>query len=146
LIKATARSSRGIATLQSKHISGKSRRDVMARQGDSRMAPREFEKGMKRDLAKEMTYTDYLQLDRLLSCQQTLSTPSHHDEMLFIIIHQTTELWLKLAVHEIKASLDAVHRGDLAMAFKILARVKIIQAQLFEQWSVLTTLTPSEYI
>jgi tryptophan 2,3-dioxygenase len=109
------------------------------------MAEREIEDGMKRDLAKEMTYSDYLQLDRLLDCQQPQSSPEHHDEMLFIIIHQTTELWFKLIVHELTNALARVHADDLSPAFKILARVKNIQRQLFDQWAVLATLTPSEY-
>jgi tryptophan 2,3-dioxygenase len=92
-----------------------------------------------------MTYTQYLRLDELLACQTPLSTPPHHDELLFIIQHQTTELWLKLVVHELRAALVAVESDDLEPAFKILARVKHIQQQLFNQWSVLETLTPSEY-
>jgi tryptophan 2,3-dioxygenase len=95
--------------------------------------------------AAGMTYTEYLQLPTLLGCQHTLSTPPHHDELLFIIQHQTTELWLKLIVHELRAALDRVAADDLEPAFKILARVKHIQANMFQQWSTLETLTPSEY-
>lgn len=106
---------------------------------------RAIEGGMPTDLSGTMTYTSYLQLDRLLDCQRTLSDPPHHDELLFIVIHQTTELWFKLLVHELKAVLAALRDDDASMALKILARVKNIQRQLFDQWNVLETLTPSEY-
>jgi tryptophan 2,3-dioxygenase len=109
------------------------------------MSDRSIESGMKPAGTAGMTYTQYLRLDELLACQTPLSTPPHHDELLFIIQHQTTELWLKLVVHELRAALVAVEADDLEPAFKILARVKHIQQQLFNQWSVLETLTPSEY-
>lgn len=92
-----------------------------------------------------MTYADYLQLDKLLDCQNPMSTPVKHDELLFIIIHQTSELWMKLILHELRAARQYVQDDDLEPAFKVLARVKHIQAQLIAQWSVLATLTPSEY-
>jgi tryptophan 2,3-dioxygenase len=95
------------------------------------------------DLAADTSYGGYLGLDRLLSAQQPRS--SHHDEMLFIIQHQTSELWMKLIIHELAAAIAHVKSDDLAPCFKILARVKQIQRQLFEQWAVLETLTPSEY-
>jgi tryptophan 2,3-dioxygenase len=95
------------------------------------------------DLAADTSYGGYLGLDRLLSSQQPRS--SHHDEMLFIIQHQTSELWMKLMIHELAAAIAHVKGDDLAPCFKILARVKQIQRQLFEQWAVLETLTPSEY-
>jgi len=95
------------------------------------------------DLAAETSYGGYLGLDRLLAAQQPRS--SHHDEMLFIIQHQTSELWMKLMIHELAAAIAHVKSDDLAPCFKILARVKQIQRQLFEQWAVLETLTPSEY-
>src|SRR2546423_2725669 len=98
------------------------------------------------DFRDRMTYSGYLQLGLLLSAQRPLSSPPHHDEMLFIIQHQTTELWFKLVVHELKAALKLVAADQLEPTFKILARVKHIQAQLFNQWSVLATLTPSEYV
>ncbi|MCB9666332.1 MAG: tryptophan 2,3-dioxygenase [Alphaproteobacteria bacterium] len=107
---------------------------------------REIEAEMGAAPSGELTYAGYLQLDRLLSCQQTLSPGPHHDELLFVIIHQTTELWFKLALHELRAALAAVEADDLATAFKILARVKHIQRCLFDQWGVLETLTPSEYV
>ena len=95
------------------------------------------------DLAADTSYGGYLGLDRLLAAQQPRS--SHHDEMLFIIQHQTSELWMKLMIHELAAAIAHVKSDDLAPCFKILARVKQIQRQLFEQWGVLETLTPSEY-
>jgi tryptophan 2,3-dioxygenase len=95
------------------------------------------------DLAAETSYGGYLQLGALLSAQRPRS--SHHDEMLFIIQHQTSELWMKLMIHELAAAIEHVKGDLLAPCFKILARVKQIQRQLFEQWAVLETLTPSEY-
>lgn len=97
------------------------------------------------DFNDRMTYGGYLHLERLLSAQHPLSQPQHHDEMLFIIQHQTSELWFKLVLHELRAALQAVRSDQLEPCFKILARVKHIQAQLVAQWSVLATLTPSEY-
>src|SRR5947207_12323198 len=97
------------------------------------------------DFSDRMTYAGYLQLDQLLAAQKPLSEPVHHDEMLFIIQHQTTELWFKLLLHELRAAVRFVQADDLEPSFKILARVKHIQAQLVNQWSVLATLTPSEY-
>src|SRR4051812_2832240 len=108
-------------------------------------ANRDFEPGIHTDLKDRMTYTGYLHLDRLLSAQEPLSKPEHHDEMLFIIQHQTTELWFRLIVHELTAAIESVREDRLEPCFKILARVKNIQAQLVSQWSVLSTLTPSEY-
>ncbi len=91
-----------------------------------------------------LNYGGYLQLHTLLSAQKPLS--SHHDELLFIIQHQTSELWFKLILHELRAALVHVRRDELEATFKILARVKHIQAQLVSQWAVLATLTPSEYL
>jgi tryptophan 2,3-dioxygenase len=91
-----------------------------------------------------MSYGDYLHLDRLLDAQHPLS--SNHNEMLFIIQHQTTELWMKLAIHELKAAIAHVRNDDLPPAFKMLARVSRIMAQLIQAWDVLSTLTPSEYL
>src|SRR5207344_1374709 len=95
------------------------------------------------ELAAETSYGGYLELARLLSAQRPRS--SHHDEMLFIIQHQTAELWMKLLLHELAAAVEHVKADRLAPCFKILARVKQVQRQLFEQWAVLETLTPSEY-
>ena len=104
-----------------------------------------MEPGIRSDLADRMTYAGYLQLDRLLDAQKPLSSPVHHDEMLFIIQHQTSELWFKLAIHELQAALELLKKDDLEPCFKIIARVKNIQAQLYNQWAVLSTLTPTEY-
>src|SRR5438105_6495298 len=104
-----------------------------------------LDQGVVTDFQDRMTYAGYLQLDRLLSAQQPLSQPPHHDEMLFIIQHQTSELWFKLILHELRAAIAHVRRDDLEPVFKILGRVKHIQAQLVSQWAVLATLTPSEY-
>jgi len=105
---------------------------------------REIESTIHTDLRDEMTYSGYLALDTLLASQHPRS--DHHDEMLFIIIHQTTELWFKLVIHELTAVLNHIDADELESAFKILARVKHIFSQLIDQWSVLATLTPSEYI
>jgi tryptophan 2,3-dioxygenase len=102
--------------------------------------------GMYTDLKNKLDYSGYLHLEEVLSAQQPLSRPQHHDEMLFIIQHQTTELWFKLMIHELKEALRMVAADQLEPSFKILARVKHIQAQLLNQWSVLATLTPSEYV
>lgn len=109
------------------------------------MAQREFEPGIETDLRGKTTYPVYLALDQLLSAQHPLSNPVHHDEMLFIIQHQTSELWMKLIIHELQAALENVRRDALSPCFKILSRVKQVQRQLFEQWGVLETLTPTEY-
>lgn len=109
------------------------------------MAKRELEPGLESDLADRMSYGGYLQLDTLLSAQKPLSQPPHHDEMLFIIQHQVSELWLRLMIHELRAAMLHIRRDELEPCFKILARVKNIQAQLFNMWGVLATLTPTEY-
>ncbi len=101
--------------------------------------------GFITDLVPETSYGGYLRLDRLLSAQEPRSHPPHHDEMMFIIQHQTSELWMKLMIHELTAAIAHVRSDRLDPCFKILARVKQIQRQLFEKWSVLETLTPSEY-
>jgi tryptophan 2,3-dioxygenase len=110
------------------------------------MEPRKLESSIHTDLAGKMTYGRYLGLEQLLSCQHPLSSPAHHDELLFIIQHQTTELWFKLMIHELTAAVEAVRRDQLEPCFKVLARVKQIQGVLATQWGVLTTLTPSEYM
>ena len=97
------------------------------------------------DFSERMSYGSYLELDTLLSAQSPQSKPEHHDEMLFIIQHQTTELWLKLVIHELVAARDLIAGDNLSMELKRIARVKHIQRTLTEQWSVLATLTPSEY-
>lgn len=110
------------------------------------MAHRDLEPGIETDLADRMTYSGYLKLDKILSAQLPLSDPPHHDEMLFIIQHQTSELWLKLMIHELRAACVWIRDDNLEPCFKILARVKHILTQLTNQWSVLATLTPSEYL
>jgi tryptophan 2,3-dioxygenase len=107
---------------------------------------RHVEDGVTRDLRGRLTYAGYLDLDRLLAAQHPLSQPEHHDELLFIVQHQTSELWMKLIIHELDAVLRFLSEDDLGPAQKGLARVKQIQRQLFEQWGVLATLTPSEYV
>ena len=107
---------------------------------------RKLEEGIKLDVDLKDNYGGYLRLEQVLSAQVPLSNPAHHDEMLFIIQHQVSELWLKLIIHELKAAIENIVQKKLDIASKILARVKQIQKQLFEQWAVLETLTPSEYI
>ena len=106
---------------------------------------RELDQDIVRDFSARMSYASYLQLPTLLSAQQPVSTPEHHDEMLFIIQHQTTELWLKLVLHELRSAAAWLRSDDLGSALKAIARVKHIQKTLTEQWSVLATLTPTEY-
>jgi tryptophan 2,3-dioxygenase len=105
---------------------------------------RPIEDGVATDLRGELTYAGYLQLPTLLSAQQPVS--DHHDEMLFIVQHQVTELWLKQLIHELRSAIALVEADDLSPALKRLARVKAIQRQMFEQWAVLATLTPVEYV
>ncbi|QDH71098.1 tryptophan 2,3-dioxygenase [Marilutibacter alkalisoli] len=107
---------------------------------------RELESGIHTDLAGRMSYGGYLHLDRLLSAQEPVTDPPHHDELLFIIQHQTSELWMKLMIHELGAALDHLRRDQVWQCQKGFARCKQILRQLTEQWSVLETLTPSEYM
>ncbi len=107
---------------------------------------REVEPGVTRDLRGRLTYAGYLDLGKLLNAQHPLSEPEHHDELLFIIQHQTSELWMRLIIHELEQVLSRLAADDLGPAQKGLARIKQIQRQLFEQWGVLATLTPSEYV
>jgi tryptophan 2,3-dioxygenase len=93
----------------------------------------------------DLTYGSYLHLDEILHAQHPVSVPEHHDELLFILQHQTSELWLKLVRHELRAVQRQIAADELRPALKGLARVKHIQRTLTEQWSVLATLTPSEY-
>jgi len=107
---------------------------------------RDLEAGIQTDLNGQITYGGYLHLETLLSAQQPLSQPPHHDEMLFIVQHHVAELWMKLMLHELTAAVTYLQRDDVDACLKILARVKQVQRQLFEQWAVLETLTPSEYL
>jgi tryptophan 2,3-dioxygenase len=95
------------------------------------------------DFSKDMSYGDYLQLDRILSAQAPRSPD--HNEMLFIVQHQTSELWMKLMLHELEAAIDHLAADHLPEAFKMLARVSRIMEQLVHAWDVLATMTPPEY-
>ncbi|MFO1351648.1 MAG: tryptophan 2,3-dioxygenase [Gammaproteobacteria bacterium] len=96
------------------------------------------------DLGQSLSYSQYLHLDRLLDCQKPLSTA--HDEVLFIVIHQTSEIWMKLMLHELGAA-RALIAGDLLdPVFKMLARVQRIQEQLIQSWNILATMTPHDYL
>jgi tryptophan 2,3-dioxygenase len=95
------------------------------------------------DLGASQSYGDYLQLDRLLDCQKPNSY--EHDEMMFIVVHQNSELWMKLLLHELANVMECVRRDDLDPSFKMLARVSRVQQQLLAVWDVLSTMTPFEY-
>ena len=95
------------------------------------------------DFSKSMSYGDYLQLDAILTAQKPRSPA--HDELLFIVQHQTSELWMKLMLHELRAAIRCVAEDDLSSAFKMLARVSKIMEQLVHAWDVLATMTPPEY-
>ena len=99
--------------------------------------------GARLDFEGAMSYGDYLGLDALLSAQRPLS--ADHNEMLFIVQHQASELWMKLMIHELAAARERVRHDDLQPAFKMLSRVARIMAQLNQSWDVLSTLTPAEY-
>jgi len=105
---------------------------------------RPLEQGIHQDFNNDMSYGDYLQLSQVLSAQKPLS--GEHDEMLFIIIHQTSELWLKLAGHELQSAINYIKAEDFGPAFKVIARVKQIFMQLTQSWNILSTLTPSDYL
>jgi tryptophan 2,3-dioxygenase len=95
------------------------------------------------DFRKDMSYADYLKLDDLLGCQSPLT--EHHDETLFIVIHQASELWIKLCLHEITAAMAQIRAGDLGIAFKMMARVARVQSNLIQSWEILSTMTPFDY-
>jgi len=95
------------------------------------------------DFRKTMSYGDYLQLRTLLDCQTPLS--GAHDETLFIVIHQASELWIKLCLHEIAAAIGQIRKGELGPAFKMMARVSRVQALLIQSWEILSTMTPFDY-
>ncbi|PWJ83807.1 tryptophan 2,3-dioxygenase [Pseudaminobacter salicylatoxidans] len=99
--------------------------------------------GAQMEFRGRMSYGDYLHLEKVLDAQEPLSTA--HDELLFIIQHQTSELWMKLAIHEIRSAISAIRGDDLRPAFKMLTRVARIFEQLNNAWDVLRTMTPSEY-
>lgn len=106
---------------------------------------RPLEPGIVTDFSAKLSYGSYLALDELLALQNPVSVPEHHDEMLFIIQHQTSELWMKLLLHEARSARDLLRADDLRTALKRIARIKHIQETLTQQWSVLATLTPTEY-
>jgi tryptophan 2,3-dioxygenase len=95
------------------------------------------------DLREAMSYGDYLKLNDLLACQNPLT--AQHDEMLFVVIHQASELWIKLCLHEIGEAIRQIRSGDLGLAFKMMARVGRVQANLIQSWEILSTLTPFDY-
>ena len=99
--------------------------------------------GAQMSFKGRMSYSDYLMLEKVLDAQEPLSKA--HDEMLFIIQHQTSELWMKLALHEINAAVRSIRDDRLEPAFKMLTRVARIFEQLNSAWDVLRTMTPSEY-
>ena len=101
------------------------------------------EEGAQLDFSRDMSYGDYLQLDAILNAQKPLSPA--HDEMLFIVQHQTSELWMKLMLHELRAAIAHIAKDELQPAFKMLARVSKIMEQLVHAWDVLATMTPPEY-
>jgi tryptophan 2,3-dioxygenase len=100
--------------------------------------------GIHWDLDKSISYSQYLQLDKVLNAQKPLS--GQHDEMLFILIHQASELWIKLCLHELSATRAQIRSDDLEPAFKMLSRVARVQAQLIQSWDVLGTMTPADYM
>ena len=101
------------------------------------------EEGAQLDFRSDMSYGDYLHLDQVLTAQHPLSPD--HNEMLFIVQHQTSELWMKLMLHELRAAIAHIASDDLGTAFKMMARVSRIMEQLVHAWDVLATMTPSEY-
>ncbi|OLO38006.1 tryptophan 2,3-dioxygenase [Alkalihalophilus pseudofirmus] len=116
----------------------------MKKDNQNHYSTTDTEKNIHTDFTNNMTYGEYLQLDQILSSQKRLS--DHHDEMLFIIIHQVSELWMKLILHELNAAIESIEKDDLSTSFKQLARVSKIQTQIIHAWDVLSTLTPSEYM
>ncbi|WP_394131924.1 tryptophan 2,3-dioxygenase [Shewanella maritima] len=105
---------------------------------------RPLEDSIHTNFNDDMSYGDYLKLEKVLSAQQPLS--SEHDEMLFIVIHQASELWLKLAGHELSCAVENIKSGDFGHAFKVISRVKQILNQLTQSWAILATLTPVDYL
>ena len=105
---------------------------------------RAMEDDIHTDFKDDMSYGDYLKLNQVLSAQQPLS--EEHEEMLFIVIHQASELWLKLAGHELTNAVKNIQEGDFGHAFKVISRVKQILNQLTQSWNILSTLTPVDYL
>ena len=96
------------------------------------------------DFRESMSYTDYLHLNELLSSQHPLT--GRHDEMLFIVIHQASELWMKLSLHELEGAIAAIRRDELGAALKMMSRIARIQVNLIQSWEILSTLTPFDYV
>jgi tryptophan 2,3-dioxygenase len=116
------------------------------------MSTRRYDKSERVDLTDEpihwelgssLSYGEYLQLDKLLDAQKPLTY--EHDEMMFILVHQTSELWLRLFLHELNGVLTCVRKDELDPSFKMLARISRVQTQLTSTWDVLSTMTPAEY-
>ncbi|KAF7764112.1 tryptophan 2,3-dioxygenase [Pseudoalteromonas citrea] len=105
---------------------------------------RAMEDNIHTDFKDDMSYGDYLNLEKVLSAQHPLS--EQHDEMLFIVIHQASELWIKLAGHELNEAINNIKTGDFGHAFKVISRVKQILGQLTQSWGILSTLTPVDYL
>src|SRR5215469_12939654 len=95
------------------------------------------------DFREAMSYGDYLKLQELLSCQRPLT--DKHDETLFIVIHQASELWIKLCLHEIQGAIRQIRAEDLGLAFKMMSRVARVQVNLIQSWEILSTMTPFDY-
>src|ERR1700722_3263460 len=112
--------------------------------GDAASARVELsDEGVHWDLGSSLSYSQYLRLDRLLEAQKPLS--GEHDEMLFIIVHQVSELWMRLLLHELQGAIECVRRDQLAPSFKMLDRIGRVQGQLLAVWEVLATMTPADY-
>ena len=116
------------------------------------MSERRFDKSERVDLSGEavhwdlgssLSYSEYLRLDKLLDAQKPLT--HQHDEMMFILVHQTSELWMRLFLHELRGVIHCVRRDDLDPSFKMLARISRVQTQLMTTWDVLSTMTPADY-
>jgi tryptophan 2,3-dioxygenase len=107
---------------------------------------RPLEDGIHTDLTDRLSYAGYLRLDRLLSAQEPRAQPPQHDEMLFIVQHQVAELWMKLMIHELRAAIAHLRADEIGRCQKNVARCKVVLVQLTAMWSVLETLTPSEYM
>ena len=115
----------------------------MSSDPNSSHSPEPADSGAQLDFSRDMSYGDYLHLDQLLSAQHPLSPD--HNELLFIVQHQTSELWMKLMRHELAAAIESIASDDLQGAFKMLSRVSRIMEQLVHAWDVLATMTPPEY-
>lgn len=132
-----------VAVVRNAYYRGGHRMDGTAMTSETN--ERALEQDIVTDFGARLSYSDYLDLPTLLGAQHLASRPPHHDEMLFVIQHQITELWLKLVLHELRAARAAFDADDPGVALKCIARVKHVQRTLTEQWSVLATLTPTEY-